>query len=90
MQVLAHRQNLLFTNQNGGEHFSLEPKPTIQTAPDWIRETGTFQHAIKAGLVTELNVVGPAAPQPEPAAAVDVPGLSGNRPAPRRPKAKAA
>ena len=104
MQVLAHRQHLLFISENGGDHFSLESKPTIQTAPDWIRDTGTFKHATKAGLIVELNVVTPAAvapvvdPEPEseteptePTAPADVAGLSAsNRPAPGRLKAKAA
>jgi hypothetical protein len=101
MQVLAHRQHLLFISEKGGDHFSLESKPTIQTAPDWIRGTETFKHATKAGLVVELNVVTPAAVAPvvesgpesetEPTAPADVAGLSAsNRPSPGRLKAKVA
>ena len=92
MQILSHKQKLFFIN--GGDQFNLEPKNTIQEAPDWIRETGTFQHALSARLVVELNVVSPAlAPRlnAESGAHADVAGLSAsNRPALGKRKAKAA
>ena len=90
MQILSHKQKFCFIN--GGDQFNLEPKNTIQEAPDWIRETGTFQHALSARLVVELNVVSPAiAPRLNAESGADVAGLSAsNRPALGKRKAKVA
>lgn len=68
----------------GGDHFTLTPKANIQTVPDWIRESSTFKHAVKAGLVYEVAVLSPepvADPEPpKPTKPVKevVTGLSGS------------
>lgn len=64
MQILNHRQQLLFSNPQGGDHLNVAPKPGIQTVPDWVRDTPTWMAAVKAGIVVELTVV--PAPALEP------------------------
>ena len=87
MQVLCNRQQLTFapahwnakTEMNeyeGGGEVSISPKPTIQTVPDWVRETNTFKQAVAAGRIFEVNVVNPtqvSAPAEPPTPQPEVP-----------------
>lgn len=82
MEVLCTKHKLSFPvvhwnektgrNEYGGESVSVSPKPTIQTVPDWIRDTETFKQSVVAGHVFEVNVVRPAVePQSESDASGD-------------------
>lgn len=80
MELLTHKSTLLFSApgtwseahsryEGGGASLTIKPKPGIQTAPEWIRNTATFKAAIKAGLLVEINRI-----VPEPGAAA-LPGV---------------
>jgi hypothetical protein len=64
MQLLCHKQQLMFINGGGGDNFTLAPNPGIQTAPDWIRDTNTFRAAAKASLIVEVGVIAQPAEVP--------------------------
>jgi hypothetical protein len=71
MQVLCSKHKLTFAvtsfnKKTGRNEYSakkddtvtVSPKPEIQTLPDWVRDTNTFQEALKAGRIFEINVLG--------------------------------
>lgn len=69
MKVFCTRRQLSFINHGkwndetkkyeGGHATSVEinPQPGVQEVPDWIRNTDTFAHAKKAGLIVEVELV---------------------------------
>lgn len=61
MQVLIQRHTLLFVNpkpeDGGGASAQVTPQNYVQTIPDWVRDTPTYQVAANAGLIQEVQVV---------------------------------
>lgn len=75
MMVFSHKQTLSFAQHGpwnaaamryegdtSSSPFVLTPKPGLQEAPDWIRNTETFERAERAGYIV---VVKRESPEPE-------------------------
>jgi hypothetical protein len=81
MYIIVNRVLLFVRDGYNGEQVTVKPGNRPQPVPDWVRESQTFQYAVKDGSVMEVEI---KTPLPNtPTASKSTPALPGALAAPR-------